>query len=153
MPEAADSTTRPQIILAFDFGLRRLGLATGDTLTRTAHPLRTLTCQDGVPSWDELLREVRRVGAHQLVVGCPYNVDGSSSVITARARSFAAELQRRSDLPVHQVDERYSSLEAQQQLREQRAAGQRRQRLRKADIDATAAAVILRRWLSGEGTR
>lgn len=153
MPEAAPPATRPQIILAFDFGLRRLGLATGDTLTRAARALRTLPCIAGVPVWEELLREVRDVGAQQLVVGCPYNVDDSASVVTTMARKFAAELQRRSGLPVHLVDERYSSIEAQQQLRGMRAAGQRHHKVHKSDIDAMAAAVVLERWLAGEGSR
>lgn len=153
MPEAPRSATDPQIVLAFDFGLRRLGLAAGDTLTRSAHALRTLHCADGEPDWTELLREVASTGACQLIVGCPYNVDDSASATTSSARAFAAELQRRTGLPVHLVDERFSSLEAAELLRELRASGQRRSKVEKADIDATAAAIILERWLAGEGPR
>ncbi len=153
MPEATSQSSRPQIILAFDFGLRRLGLAAGDTLTRSARALRTLPCNAGEPDWTLLLREVSAVGAHQLVVGCPYNVDDSDSAITGKARDFAAELQSRSGLPVHLVDERFSSLEAEEMLRGQRASGQRRNRIEKTDIDAMAAAIILERWLTGEGSR
>lgn len=153
MPEAPAPPSRPQIVLAFDFGLKRLGLAAGDTLTRSARALRTLPCTAGEPDWTALLREISSVGAHQLVVGCPYNVDDSDSAITAKARAFAAELQHRSGLPVHLVDERFSSLEAEETLRGQRASGQRRTRIEKSDIDAMAAAVILERWLAGEGSR
>lgn len=153
MPEAPSQSSRPQIVLAFDFGLKRLGMAAGDTLTRSARALRTLPCNAGEPDWTALLREVGAVGAHQLVVGCPYNVDDSDSAITGKARAFAAELRSRSGLPVHLVDERFSSLEAGDKLRDQRATGQRRTRIEKTDIDAMAAAIILERWLAGEGPR
>jgi putative holliday junction resolvase len=87
------------------------------------------------------------------VVGAPYNVDGSESALTTAARDFAAELRRRFALPVHLVDERYSSLEAQAALRDARARGERRQRVARHDIDSAAAAVILGRFLEGEGQR
>lgn len=150
MPEAPLSHSDPQIVLAFDFGLRRLGLAAGDTVTRSAQGLRALICRDGVPDWQEVRREVNRAGALQLVVGCPYNDDGSLGPIALRARAFAAELQSRTGLPVHLVDERYSSLDAQDLLRSQRQSGQRRARVQKVDVDAMAAALILERWFAGE---
>jgi len=93
---------------------------------------------------------VRALGPARLVVGAPYNVDGTESAITAAARSFAAELQRRFTLPVHLVDERFSSLEATEALRSRRASGQRGKRVQRAHIDSAAAAVILGRWFSGE---
>jgi putative Holliday junction resolvase len=150
MPEAPPRAT-PAVVVAFDFGLRRIGVAQGNTLTRDAAALAALPNTDpGVP-WPQLVELVARSGASQLVVGKPYNVDGSSHPLSAAADRFAAELARRCGLPVARVDERYSSLEANAELRAARAAGTRR-RVRKEDIDSQAAAVILRRWLAGEGT-
>jgi putative holliday junction resolvase len=83
-----------------------------------------------------------------VVVGLPYNVDGSDSDMTAAARSFAEELARRYALEVALVDERYSSLEAGARLKEARESGLRRRRVAKADVDAAAACVILERWFS-----
>ena len=105
----------PQIVLGIDFGLRRIGLAVGDTLTRTARPLAALTVahagQLSTPEWLHLERVIRECGASQIVVGCPYNVDGSAHGLTDAARAFARELQQRVPLPLHLEDERYSSLE------------------------------------------
>ena len=86
-----------------------------------------------------------------LVVGAPYNADGSPGTLAPAARRFAAELERRFGLPVNMVDERWSSLEAGAALKAQRSRGERKRRVRKEDIDSAAAAVILERWLTGEG--
>jgi len=138
--------------MAFDFGLRRIGLAVGDTLTRTARPHSALLVGAAgllEQDWRRLESTVVKSGARQLVVGCPYNVDGSSSVMTEQARRFAQSLASRCGLPVHLVDERYSSLEAEAALREQRRAGERR-RYDKPAIDSAAATIVLERWLAGE---
>lgn len=137
-----------QIVLAIDFGLRRLGLASGDTLTRTATPRKTLAVPAGGFDWSGLAREVAALQPAQIVVGEPYNADGSPSELTAAARAFAAELRTRFALPVHLVDERWSSLDAEERLRDARASGARRRRVAKEDIDAVAAAVILERWFA-----
>jgi putative holliday junction resolvase len=86
-----------------------------------------------------------------LVVGAPYNADGSPGALAPAARQFATELERRFGIPVRMVDERWSSLEASAALKARRASGERRRRVRREDIDSTAAAVILERWLAGEG--
>jgi putative Holliday junction resolvase len=86
-------------------------------------------------------------------VGEPYNADGSPSALTEAARRFAAELTRRSALPVDLVDERHSSQDAEERLREMRATGQRGRRVTREDVDAVAAAVILERWFAEEAQR
>jgi putative Holliday junction resolvase len=93
---------------------------------------------------------VRALAPQVLVVGAPYNVDGSEGTMSGAARRFAAELERRFGLPVHMVDERFSSLEAHEALKARRASGERRRRVQRADIDSAAAAVILGRWFAGE---
>jgi putative holliday junction resolvase len=136
-------------VLAFDFGLKRIGIASADTLTRTAAPRRA--AQVGAnPDWEEIERNVLALRPKLLIVGEPYNADGSPGVLAPAVRRFAAELERRFGLPVKMVDERWSSLEATEALKAQRSSGERRKRVRKEDIDSAAAAVILERWLSGE---
>ncbi len=142
--------TAPETVLAFDFGLKRIGIASGDSLTRSAAPRPAAVSGPSGPDWAAIAREVRELGPARLVVGAPYNVDGTESAITAAARAFAAELGRRFALPVHLVDERFSSLEATEALRSRRASGERRRRVQRADIDSAAAAVILGRWFAGE---
>ena len=143
--------TAARTVLAFDFGLRRIGIASGDTLTRSAAPRATAAAGPGGPDWEAIARVVRSVSPAVLVVGAPYNADGSEGALTAAARRFAAELERRFALPVHLVDERFSSLEASAALKARRASGERRTRIARSDVDSAAAAVILGRFLQGEG--
>ncbi len=142
MPEA-----RTRLVLAFDFGLKRIGIATGDTLTRSATPRGFVPMHAAGPDWNSLDREVRSLAPDLLLVGAPYNDDGSPGRIAAAATGFADALATRYGLPVARADERYSSTEASSRLRDQRAAGQRRQAVRKGDIDSAAAAIILASWL------
>jgi putative Holliday junction resolvase len=135
---------KPLTVLSFDFGLKRIGIAVGDTVTCTAAPRPAAT------GWSGVEREVLALQPGLLVVGAPYNADGSAGAMTAAAHSFAQELERRFGLPVHQVDERFSSLEASAALKDQRASGARRRRVRREDVDSAAAAVILERWFAGE---
>jgi len=144
MPEAPSA---PRLVLGFDYGLRRIGAACGDTLSGTASPLKTVANGPDGPRWSEIDAFVRDWQPGLAVVGLPYNADGSESAGTAAARAFAAELGRRQGLTVELVDERYSSLEAGERLRAARASGQRRRRVAKTDVDAAAACVILERWI------
>ncbi|HVO46151.1 MAG TPA: Holliday junction resolvase RuvX [Steroidobacteraceae bacterium] len=145
--------TRPAFtVLAFDFGLKRIGVASGDTLTGTAAPRPALAVTRQGPDWTGIERELRELHPQQLVVGAPYNVDGSPGALAPAARRFAAELEQRFGLPVNMVDERWSSLEGNAALKSRRASGERRRRISKEDIDSAAAAVILERWLAGEGS-
>jgi putative holliday junction resolvase len=140
-----------QTVLAFDFGLKRIGIASGDTLTRTAAPRAAAMMRGGSPDWPAIDKHVHALHPALLVVGAPYNVDGSPGALAPAARNFAAELERRFGLPVNMVDERWSSLEATAALKARRASGARTRKVRREDIDSAAAAVILERWLSGEG--
>jgi putative holliday junction resolvase len=141
----------PRTALAFDFGLKRIGIAVGDTITSSAAPRPAVQVFDAGPDWAAIEREIKAQQPQLLVVGVPYNVDGSPSALTAAARGFAATLESRFGLPVKHVDERWSSLEASETLKRGRASGERRRRVQKEHIDSAAAAVILERWLSGEG--
>jgi putative Holliday junction resolvase len=148
MPEAGP---RPvQVVLALDFGLARIGVASGDSLTRSAAPRPALAVGATGPDWRTLATLVAELRPDLLVVGAPYNDDGSASPMTDRVQRFAAELEARHRIPVRLVDERYSSLEASARLKAGRASGARRHRVRKEDVDSTAAAVILERWWNGE---
>ena len=147
---AGEPATPPQLILAFDFGTRRIGLASGDTLTRTARGLSTLDCARGTP-WPEIDKVCADLQPSQLVVGLPHNMDGTPTALTAAVRSFAAELADRYRKPVALVDERLSSREAEAELRDARAAGLKRGRTTHADVDMIAARILLERWFAGEG--
>ena len=138
---------RARVVLAFDFGLRRIGIAVGDTVSRSASPRRALLSPASGPDWTAIQREIATTGPDVLLVGAPYNDDGSPSRVAPAANRFAVELATRSGLPVERVDERYSSVEAAGELKSRRASGEMRRRVRPGDVDSAAAAVILGSWL------
>ena len=138
----------PRIVLAFDFGLRRIGVACGDTVSRIASPLQAVAAGPRGPRWESIGALMADWQPNLAVVGLPYNVDGSESDMTVAARSFATELSRRHRLEVALIDERYSSREAEARLKWARQAGLRRRRVAKSDVDAAAACVILERWFT-----
>jgi putative holliday junction resolvase len=151
MPEPAAPTSaadKARVILAFDFGRRRIGVACGDTISRTASPLGPVPASASGPRWEIIAALLRDWQPDLAVVGLPYNVDGTQSAMTGAARGFAAELATRHALEVIMVDERYSSQEAQARLKSARESGLRRRRVAKSDIDAAAACVILERWFT-----
>ncbi len=130
--------------LAFDFGLRRIGVAAGQSITCSATPAGLINAVDGVPDWPAIDRLIQEWRPDLLVVGLPYTMDGSEQEISRRARRFAGDLEQRYPQPVHTVDERLSSHEALARLKELRQQGRRR--IRPGDIDCVAACVILESW-------
>lgn len=125
-------------------------MAVGDALTQAATPLATVSHDLKGPDWlaiDRLLADYKPVN---LVVGYPYNEDGTPGSMAGAAARFAEALAQRSGLSVSRVDERYSSQEASAELKQRRAAGTRRRRVQRGDVDSLAAAIILERWLRGE---
>jgi putative Holliday junction resolvase len=135
----------PFYALGFDFGLRRIGVAVGQSLTATAGGVGVVAARDGEPEWASIERLVREWHPRALVVGIPYNSDGNEQALSQSAREFARMLETRLGLPVHLVDERLTSQAAQTELKAERRAGRRR--LRKGDIDSRAARLILESWL------
>ena len=151
VPASASLPATPEAsALAFDFGLRRIGVASGDTITRAATPLGALIRGASGPDWSAIDRLLRDHRADVLIVGFPYNEDGTPGTLAKAASAFADALATRFAVPVRRVDERYSSQEAAAELKRQRAAGTRRHRIQAKQIDGLAAAIILERWLRGE---
>jgi aspartate carbamoyltransferase catalytic subunit len=131
-----------KIVLAFDHGLARIGIATGNEQTRTATPLTTLAARAGVPNWNELDRIVTDWCPTTLVVGLP-PAHGSTRTDVA---SFAQALRARYKLPLYAVDETLTSRAAESSLREHRRRGGHR--TKKAAIDGHAACLIAEQWMS-----
>ncbi len=135
------------IVLAFDFGLRRIGIATANRETRTASPLTTLRA-DGRPPWTEIDRVIDDWQPAQLVVGVPEG-EGAEA-IARRARAFAAALGERYALPVATVDETLTSVAAQAELAEKRRSGYLRRRVGKGGVDRLAACLIAEQWMNDQ---
>jgi len=123
---------RERGFLGFDFGLRRVGVATGNTVTGTAQPLCTVA-STGAARFDAIAKLLAEWQPDALVVGVPFHPDGAAHENTARARRFARQLEGRFGKPVFEVDERYTTTEARS--------------LDARDVDATSAAIILEQHL------
>lgn len=133
-------------MLAFDYGLQRIGVAVGNTITATASPEVTLRNRDNALLWNEVDRLIDDWRPVQLLVGQPENLNDSSKALLKEIGQFSQQLVARFDLPVSSVDEQFSSREAQQRLISQRRQG-RKQKIKKHEIDQQAAVIILERWL------
>jgi len=107
MPEGSP----PQSFLALDFGHKRVGVAVGNTLLRQAQALKTLSAQ-GEARFEAIGQLLQEWQPNALVVGVPYHPDGAAHENTRRAQRFGRQLQARFRIPVHEVDERYSTTEA-----------------------------------------
>lgn len=135
-------------ILGFDFGKKRIGVAVGQTLTASASPLTTLAVHNEQADWDAIGRLIQRWQPAQLVVGLPVNMDGSEHALAATVRDFAGQLQDRYGLPVHLVDERLSSHEAQRIAAGMGGRSAPHSQAAKEAVDRIAAQLILETWLS-----
>jgi len=132
MSTAPATLASPRSFLAFDFGTKRVGVASGNTVTRSATPMRTLAVE-GEQRFVQIARLIDEWHPDALVVGVPFHPDGAAHDNTQQARRFGRQLHGRFGLPVHEVDERYTTTEA-------LADGA-------ADADAAAAAIILEQFL------
>jgi len=130
--------THPGIVLGFDFGTRRIGVALGNGLTRSARALQVIEQQSAPSRWRELSALIEQWQPQQLVVGVARRTDGAAHQMTARCERFARQLEGRFHLPVARVDERYSS-----------AVVPRRDH---RPDDDQAAALILQQWFDEGAT-
>jgi putative holliday junction resolvase len=121
-----------QSFLAFDFGTQRTGVAIGNRLTQSAQALKTIKAE-GDARFSPIAAILKEWQPDALVVGVPRHPDGTAHEMTQRAQRFARQLAGRFHLPVHEVDERYSSVEA-------AAQGAH-------DLDAESARIILEQFL------
>ncbi len=131
MTTTMDVPAAQQTFLAFDYGLKRTGFASGNRLTGTATPRGTIAAE-GEARFPKIAERIREWAPDALVVGVPFHPDGAPHENTLRAQKFARQLRGRFGLPVYEVDERYSTTEA-------HSLGAR-------DADAAAAAIILEQF-------
>ena len=129
-------------VIAFDFGMRNIGVAVGQTLTQTAEELHALKAKDGIPNWEQIKQLIQEWQPDLLVVGQPLNMDGSEGEMEPASRKFGNRLRERFQLPVVFMDERLSSFEAKQEVI---TRGQPFD-FEKHPVDSIAARLILESW-------
>jgi putative Holliday junction resolvase len=124
------------LALGFDFGSKKIGVASGQSLTRTASPLDIIKANNGIPNWHHINELVQQWQPHLIVVGLPLNMDGTESELSLRATKFARRMAANYSSAVGLMDERLTSREA----RELSSHG--------GQIDNIAAALILESWFN-----
>ena len=132
-------------VMAFDYGEKRIGVATGETMLKVAHPLTTINAEENEVKFSKIAQLIQEWRPALLVVGLPMHMDGESHLLTQLSKKFAQRLEGRFNLPVVMVDERLSSVEAAQNLS---AAGVKSIK-QKAILDAVAAQSILQSYFDG----
>ena len=130
--------------LGFDFGMKNIGVAVGQELTHTANHLTVIKAREGITNWDQIQALIDEWQPQQLIVGLPYNMDGSEQEMTAAAIRFGNRLNGRFHLPVEWQDERLSTFEALDQLGIQ----SKMQSNNREDVDRISAQLILQSWLN-----
>ena len=133
---------QPQLIMAFDFGTQKTGMAVGSSMIESATPLALFPMRDGIPNWDELLKIVKQHQPNLFLVGLPLNMDDSESELSARARKFARRLRHQTNIETWMVDERLTTREARDELDHYQAQG----RGKNISADSIAAALFIESW-------
>ena len=130
-----------QKVLGFDFGEKRIGVASGQTITCSASPITTLASVNNKPDWNAIEDLILEWKPDALIVGLPFYLDGSKSEMTERAEKFSRQLEGRFHLPIYTHNEALSSFEAEQFLQN------KKKQHNKQEIDKIAAAIIVQSWL------
>lgn len=133
-----------KILLAFDFGKKRIGVAIGQTITQTARPLVTLSAEDGKPDWQAVTALIKKWQPDAFVIGIPLNMDGTEQPLTQFARGFANTLKEQYNLPVFEMDERLTTKDARERL----FAEGGYKALQSGLVDQVAAQLILQNWFA-----
>lgn len=136
-------------LLGFDFGTCNIGVAVGQCITCSVSPLSTLKAKNGIPNWHQIAVLIEEWRPDAIVVGIPFNMDGSESDMSRRARKFGKRLHGRFNLPFYEADERLSSFEAKDRASKLGHHGHYKSR----PIDGLAAQVILESWLNNEKSK
>lgn len=136
-------------VLAFDYGTRRIGVASGQEMLGTGQPVAMIPARDGIPDWDQLEQLLQEWRPDVVVVGLPLNMDDSENDMCARARKFGNRVHGRFHVPVEMVDERLTSFEAKGDVM---AAGGSRD-FGRHGVDDRAAVLILETWFGLQHNR
>lgn len=136
-------------VLVFDFGLKRTGVAVGNTIVGTASAVETLQALNGKPNWPRISKLIEQWAPSQLVVGMPKQLDGTDTPLTDPINKFCNQLNGRYNLPVDQANEQFTSIEAGRRLKEVRQAG-RKKKVSKEDVDQLSAVIIFENWYQSQ---
>lgn len=131
-----------RIVIGFDFGMKRIGIAVGQTVTQKARPLETIPAKNGEPNWAQLSKIIKKWHPDILIVGMPLNMDGSDQSISRHTRRFAQSLKEKFQIPIFEMDERLTTKSARENLFNKGGY----KALQDGQVDQLAAQLILQNW-------
>lgn len=134
--------TQINLIMAFDFGSQKMGMAVGNPLIENVNPLDTFPMRDGIPDWNQLLKIIQQWQPDLCLVGLPLNMDDSESELSLRARKFARRLRHHSNIYTLMVDERLTTRQAREKLKNFQQNGQ----AKRVKTDSMAACIFIQHW-------
>lgn len=134
-----------KVVLGFDFGLSKIGVAVGQVITHSANPVTILRAKRGVPDWHDIKKIIAEWDADALIVGLPLNMDGTEQWITKNVRVFAEQLKKQFQLPVYFVDERLTTVAAKELMHASLKGDAKFEH-----ADSVSAKLIVESWLSGQ---
>jgi len=141
-----ETKNTPQTLLGFDFGTKSIGVATGQMITATAHPIAAIKANDGIPNWDTVETVLKEWKPDLVVIGLPLNMDGTEQPITQRAKKFGNRLAGRFGVKIAFQDERLTTASAKEFIFERGGY----KALEKGKIDSVSAALILESWMEND---
>ena len=139
-----------KIYIAFDYGLKKTGVAIGQSITKTASPLTSLSMDNGKPDWSEIDMIFEHFKPSCAVFGMPEDLINSNKNLIDNIKAFSSGIKQRYGISIKFVNEHLTSKIAKDQLKEQRQAGILQRQLKKGQIDSMAASIILQEWMNFE---
>ena len=138
------------VLIGFDFGRKKMGVAIAQCVTNTANPLNALKIQNDHPNWEQLDQIINDYKPDLAIIGHPGKANKKTSFIADKIEKFRSVIEKHYTMPTILFDESYSTAMAKNELRELRRAGILRRRIYKGQVDSMAAKIILEQWLNLE---
>ena len=135
------------IIIGFDFGMKKMGVAIAQTITNTATPMPAIKMVNGQPKWNELDAIISDYKPNKAIIGLPDSKNQQTIKLIEKIKIFSSALEKKYTIPTILINEGFSTQMAKQELKEKRNSGILKNRIKKGQADSTAAKIILEQWL------
>lgn len=141
---------KDEVYIAFDYGLKKTGVAIAQSITKTASPLLALKMNNGEPDWEDIDSIFENFKPNCAIFGMPEKRINESNSLTKKINSFSSKIEKRYQISIRFINEHLTSKIAKDKLKEQRQEGILLRQIKKGQIDSMAAAIILQEWMNRE---
>ncbi len=141
---------KDEVYIAFDYGLKKTGVAIAQSITKTASPLLALKMNNGEPDWENIDSIFENFKPNCAIFGMPEKQINESNSLTKKINSFSSKIEKRYQISIGFINEHLTSKIAKDKLKEQRQEGILLRQIKKGQIDSMAATIILQEWMNRE---